>query len=604
MRPKSQDHKRIIMEQANESKKFSRGLLTKRPFYRVCPDVPSRFDAPLLDLGDKYVIRDNLVYMEVTQADFRRELDPASHAINDRNVYINYRYDKDSDLCYEEDFPRYAFAYQQEILDDRLARLTGNDIQFDLAEAKFSEEAQMVYDSFKAGWADKRMENAWHFAAKSSCATGDTAFVGYMLHGKFEWKVLSYLNGDTLYPHYDRRTGKPNLLARTYTDYDEENNTRNYVDVWDEKNYYRLIDVTTSDNENEEEYDSVLKTTAGDFDIDGYHVEYSRPHGMEGCPFAYHRREDGPVWSPSQETIEHREAAFSRLAQSNHDFGLPILGLYGEGKKIKEIATSDMSYASKIYIIPSDGKAEFLNRQDASNAYKTELDMLEEKIYSQSMVIKAPELKSGDTPAAAIKLLYSDAYNKAMLEAQEYDAFVRQMIEIFKWGYGMETGNQLKFKNTRIAYYIVPFLPVNDQEVTTNLSVAVQNGFCSKQTASEKFYFSTPNEWDRIQREKHEDDMHTLLLEEQRLEMQNEQNLEFQEELSDVQTEDQIEVINAQQQATEQNSDNEESKAKKARTRKGSLNTGRRSGRPRTVGTDKWGNRENENNWEKWNTQH
>jgi hypothetical protein len=120
------------------------------------------------------------------------------------------------------------------------------------------------------------------------------------------------------------------------------------------------------------------------------------------------------------------------------------------------------------------------------------------------------------------------------------------MIEIFKWGYGVECGMQLAFKNTRIAYYIVPFLPVNDQEVTTNLSVAVQNGFCSKQTASEKFYFSTPNEWDRIQNEKHDEDMHTLLLEEQRLEQQNDANIDMQEELADIQTEQQIDVIKAQ----------------------------------------------------------
>ncbi len=595
------------MEQANESKKFSRGLLTKRPFYRVCPDVPSehnRADVPLRDLGEKYVVKDDLVYMEVTQADFRRELDPASHAINDRNVYINYRYSEKDELFYEEDFPRYAFAYQQEILDDRLARLTGNDIHFDLAEAKFSEEAQQAYDKFKAGWADKRMENAWHFAAKSSCATGDTAFVGYMLNGKFEWKVLSYLNGDTLYPHYDRRTGKPNLLARTYVDYDEENNTRNYIDVWDKKFYYRLVDVTTDDKEeNKSEYDTILTTTAGDFDIDGYHLEYKTPHGFNFEPFSYHRRDEGPVWTPSQETIEHREAAFSRLAQSNHDFGLPILGLYGQGKNIKEIATSDMSYASKIFIIPSDGKAEFLNRQDASNAYKTELDMLEDKIYSQSMVIKAPELKSGDTPAAAIKLLYSDAYNKAMLEAQEYDEFVRKMIEIFKWGYGIECESRIAFMNTRIAYYIVPFLPVNDQEVTTNLSVAVQNGFCSKQTAAENFYFSTPNEWERIQREKHDDDMHNLLLEEHRLDMQQENTVETQEQLSDIQTEQQIEVIEAQADANKDENDDDKS-AKKTRARKGSVATGRGAGRPRTVNTDKWGNRAGENNWGNWNKQH
>ena len=183
-----------------------------------------------------------------------------------------------------------------------------------------------------------------------------------------------------------------------------------------------------------------------------------------------------------------------------------------------------------------------------------------------------------------------------------YDAFVRQMIDIFKWGYGVESQSQLKLKNTRISYYIVPFLPVNDAEVTTNLSVAVQNGFCSKQTASEKFYFSTPNEWERIQNEKHEDDLHTLLIEDQRLDMQQENTVETQEQLSEIQTEQQIEVIEAQANATE--NDDDEKKAKKARTRKGSVATGRGAGRPRTVGTDRWGNREGENNWQKWNTTH
>ena len=589
------------MEQVKNEKKKAKGLLLKRPFYRICPGTPDHIEGELRDLGEKYIIRDDLVYMEVTQADFRRELDPNSHAINDRKVYINYRKGSDG-LYYEEDFPRYAFAYQQEILDDRLARLTGNDIQFDLASKSSDESSQNAYDLFKAGWADKRMENAWHFAAKSSCATGDTAFVGSVVGGKFEWKVLSYLNGDTLYPHYDRRTGKATLLARTYIAYDDDGNTRHYIDVWDAKNYYRLVDLSTSEKASKE-YDHVLHTTEGDFDVDGYVLEETSAHGFPEAPFSYHRRDDGPVWSPSQETIEHKEAAFSRLAQNNHDFGLPILGLYGKGRDIKEIATSDMSYASKIFIIPSEGKAEFLNRQDASGAYKTELDMLEDKIYSQSMVIKAPELKSGDTPAAAIKLLYSDAYNKAMLEAQEYDEFIRKMIEIFKWGFGIESENRLAFKNTRIAYYVVPFLPVNDQEVTTNLATAVQNGFCSKQTASEKFYFSTPNEWERIQKEKHDDDMHTLLIEEQRLEQQNEANIDMQEELVDIQTDAQIDVINAQADATPDSTE-DDNKARKVRQRKGSINTGRGRGRPRTVNTDKWGNRENEDNWDNWNSTH
>ena len=596
-------------EIAQKKNRKLRGLLTKKPFYRIMPDTPDRMDGSILkDLGERIIIRDNLAYMEVTQADFRRELDPASHAINDRNVYINYRHNPDDDLYYEEDFPRYAFAYQQEILDDRLARLTGNDIQFDLADKSNDESAWEAYADFKAGWADKRMENAWHFSAKSDCSTGDVAFVGYLENGKFGWKVLSYAYGDTLYPHYNRRNGKLNLLARTYTSYDDEGETRNYVDVWDDRYYYRLVNddpntntnPTTDANTNPDK--NVLVTLAGEFDMDGYVLEYQTLHGFREIPVSYHRRDDGPVWSPSQETIEHKEAAFSRLAQSNHDFGLPILGLYGEGKKIKQIATQDMSYASKVFIIPGDGsKAEFLNRQDASNAYKTELDMLEDKIYSQSMVIKAPELKSGDTPAAAIKLLYSDAYNKAMLEAQEYDEFVCKMIDIFKWGYGIESGNRLAFMNTRISFYIVPFLPVNDQEVTTNLATAVQNGFVSKQTASEKFYFSTPQEWNRIQKEKHDEQMQELLLEEQRLDIQQDNTVETQEQLSEIQTEQQIDVIEAQAAA---NKEEEGNTAKKVQTHKGSVATGRGAGRPRTVGTDKWGNRANENNWDRWNRSH
>lgn len=595
------------MEQTTQTKeKKLRGLLTKKPFYRILPDRKGETARILNSLNEKCVVKDNAVYMEETQTDFLRQLDPNAHAINDRTVYINYRYNKDDDLYYEEDFPRYAFAYQQEILDDRMARTTGNDIQFDLADGITDKENVDTYNKFKGGWADKRMENAWHFSVKSDFSTADVAFVGILVNNVFSWKVLSFLNGDVLYPHYDRITGKMNVFARTYTDEDDFGDTRRYIDVWDDKYYYRLVEGDPNEQIGEIKLDEMedgttyLKTLAGDFDVDGYILEDRRTHGYPSIPVSYHRREDGPVWSPSQETIEHREAAFSRLAQNNHDFGLPILGLYGEGKKIKEIATKDMSYASKIFIIPKDGKAEFLNRQDASTAYKTELDMLEDKIYSQSMVIKTPELKSGDTPAAAIKLLYSDAYNKALLEIQEYDEFVCKMIEIFKWGYGVETENRLAFANTKISFYITPFIPINDSECTTNLASAVQNGFVSKQTASERFYFSTPQEWKRIQKEKHDEQMQELLLEEQRLDIQQDNTVETQEQLSEIQTDNEIEVMKAQNKIEEQ----EEENPKKAKPHKGKVATGRGVGRPRTVGTDKNGNRAMENNWDKWNTTH
>ena len=575
-----------------------RGLLTKRPFYRTKPDSLGISGRELTNIAERSMTADKVIRSEVTQADFIRELDTDSHAINNRELYKAYTQKDEDGLYYEVDIPRYAFPFQQEILDDRLARLTGNDIQFDLADIDKGEKGYETYDRFKAGWADKGMERAWHYLAKSVLSTGDGAFVGILDQGKFYWKVFSFTDGDVLYPHYNRTTGRMDVFARLYQNYDDLGVTRNYIDVWDDTHYFRFVDKSQGNGENSEQ----KQQKVGEFNVDGYELEFSKPHGFDRIPVAYKRNDSGPCWSPVQELIEHYESSFSRLAQSNHAFGLPIMYLQGEGREMEEIATSDMSYAAKILLIPSEAKAGFLERQDASGAYKTELDELRKKIYEGAMVVKAPELKSGDTPAAAIKLLYSDSYNKALLETQEYDEVLHDMVDIFKWGYGVESQQRLSFVNTRIVFYARPYIPINDTECTTNLSVAVQNGFCSKQTASEKFYFSTPNEWDRIQNEKHDEDMHTLLLEEQRLEQQNDANIDMQEELADIQTEQQIDVIKAQAAVTS----DDEKKAPKARTRKGSVNTGRGKGRPNRSGRqyDDQRNWTGRVNWDRWNDTH
>lgn len=555
----------------------------------------------MTDMLERGVTHDKVIMNEVTQADFLRELDTESHAINNRDIYKTY-WQKDEDgKFYEADFPRYAFPFQREILDDRLARLTGNDIQFDLADIDKGEKGWETYNVHKAGWADKSMERSWHYLAKSVLSTGDGALVGILDKGKFSWKALSFAYGDVLYPHYDRRTGRMNVFARQYTDTDEEGNIRNYVDAWDDTFYYRYSqDLDRKDDNNTTSNSEGIEG----YDCEGYSLELKERHGFNRIPVAYKRCDEGPCWSAVQELIEHYEAAFSRLAQSNHEFGLPILGLYGDGQEMQELATSDMSYASKIFLIPSDGKAEFLNRQDASGAYKTELDELRKKIYEGAMVVKAPELKSGDTPAAAIKLLYSDSYNKALLDSQEYDECMAEWVKIFKYGYGIECEKRLELTQTRIVFYIRPFIPINDQEVTNNLAMAVQNGFCSKQSASEKFYHSTPNEWDRILQEKHDEKMRELLVEEQRLEIQQENQIETQEQLADIQTEQQVQVIEAQAEVNKENGDEEH--ARKARYRKGSVATGRGRGRPNRLNTDKWGNRTDgsENNWSRWNASH
>lgn len=571
-------------------------LLTKKPFTRILPDGHYDHGYVSDDVSEVSLTRDPIKRKIVTQEDFLRELDPAGHLINDKELFPDiWQQNEENGKWYIQEIPRYAFSLQQIILIKHLTHLCGNDIQFELSDKSVTEQNNKVYNEHRNGWANKNMEVAWYMLAKSIKATGDGAFVGFMNKGKFGWKVLSFLNGDRLYPHYDLRTGEMNLFAREYCNYSEEGNIlKRYVDVWDDTYYYRFV----ADGDPTNPFEKAKQIVFKFFSIGGYKLEFKEKHGFDSIPVSYKRDDNGPCWTFSEESIENYEIAFSNLAHSNHDFGLPIMYVKGEGSE--EITTNDMSYASKIMILPSDGEIGFLNRQDASNAYKAELDKLEELIYKQSFAVKTPELKSGDTPGVALKIMYSDAYEKAMTDAHEYDWCIDKMVSIFRWGYGIEAEMRLAFMNTNIRHYIEPYIHVNVSELTQNLNTAVIGGFLSKQTASEKLPYSTPQEWSRILQEKHDEQMHELLIEEQRIEIQNDANVEMQEELSEIQTEQQVEVIKAQNDIKPE----EEKQGKASRKKSYSVATGRGAGRPNRLHTDKWGNRPNENNWDRWDTTH
>jgi hypothetical protein len=599
------------------SKPQLRSLRTKKPFTRVLPYGHYEHGTIIGEVREETPVQEQMLRKRITQEDFLRELDPSGHIINDREYYPDiWRQNTDENdkqnfgKWFIQEVPRYAFSFQQVILNKRLTHLCGNDIQFELADKDDNDKSNQVFNEFKRGWAKKNMEVAWYKSAKSVKATGDGAFIGYMDHGKFGWKVVSFLNGDRLYPHYDMQTGKLMCFVREFTDYDESGAaTTDYMEVWDDKYYYRF---STSAEKPTTLWGAIVTKVKALFGTDGYVCEAMTPHNFPFIPISYMRDDNGPCWTFSEETIENYEMAFSRLAQSNHDFGLPIMYVKGEGST--ELSNADLTHASKIFFLPSDGEIGFLNRQDASAAYNAELEKLEEQIYKQSFTVKAPELKSGDTPGVAIKLMYSDAYEKAMIDSQEYDDFIDNMVNIFQYGYGVESKMLLDFQNVNISHYIKPYVHQNDENVISNLAMAVQNGFISKQTAAEKNPYSIPSEWARIQKEKKEQAQMDLLLQEQKLDVQNTANVDMQGQLIDMQTDANIKAAEAQADinndietkgssnsgSSDDNSSDDKKKVKKVTVKKGSVATGGRGGRPVTVGTDKWGNRANENNWRNW----
>lgn len=583
------------------SKPQLRSLRTKKPFTRVLPYGHYEHGTIIGEVREEVPVKEQMRRKRVTQEDFLRELDPSGHIINDREYYPDiWRQNTDESdkqnfgKWFIQEVPRYAFSFQQVIRDKQLTHLCGNDIQFELADKEDNDKSNQVFNEFKRGWAKKNMEVAWYKAAKSVKSTGDGAFIGYMDHGKFGWKVVSFLNGDRLYPHYDMQTGKLMCFVREFTDYDESGAaTTDYMEVWDDKYYYRF---STSAEKPTTLWGSIVTKVKTLFGTDGYVCEAMQPHNFPRIPVSYKRDDNGPCWTFSEETIENYEMAFSRLAQSNHDFGLPIMYVKGEGST--ELSNADLTHASKIFFLPSDGEIGFLNRQDASNAYNAELEKLEEQIYKQSFTVKAPELKSGDTPGVAIKLMYSDAYEKAMIDSQEYDDFVDNMVDIFQYGYGVESGMLLDFQSVNISHYIKPYVHQNDENVISNLAMAVQNGFISKQTAAEKNPYSIPSEWARIQKEKKEQNQMDLLLQEQKLDVQNTANVDMQGQLIDMQTDANIKAAAAQADInnntqtnttsgsgnTSDDSSDDKKKAKKVTVKKGSVATGGRGGRPSKTG--------------------
>lgn len=502
----------------------TREIMTKRPWKRILPK--GYMQHGIYKVGDDYTPpAESLSYLIVTQADFLKEYYPSGHAINDENYYPDiYRstsepvFDAEGNdtgrvktVTYKECVPRYSFAFQQIITIKQLVHLCGNDIQFELNTSEPKEAEEDTFRIVRQGWLNKDMETAFYETAKSVKTTGDGAVVGYLNGGKFGHKELSYLNGDRLYPHYDPITGKLILFARSYSDYDDEGNTvTEWLEVWDKTTLKRF-------KRSGDQYKTFKDKILGLFNVDGYTLVSEKPHGFPRVPVAYKRDEDGACWFASQDSIDAYELSFSQMAHNNQAFGEPILYLQGENVEM----IHDINGTLKTLTMGTDDKAGYLSSQSASDSYIKQLDTLYKMIYEQSFAVIPPELRSGDLPAAALKILYSPAYEKAICDAAEYQPFLDDLVEIFLHGYGVEQEKTIDFKNLPIKWWVKPYIHINETAVITDLATAVQNGFISKETASERIpFYATVGEWDRIMKEYKEQQSADLLYEEDLLKAQ------------------------------------------------------------------------------------
>lgn len=549
-------------------------ILVKEPFYEV---MPKGYKAHRTVYRGQRVSEptDRLQMRILTQADFLRQFYPSGHKIMDPVMFPDiYKHNPNTGQYFKQPVTRTAFAYQRVLYAKQTVHVCGNDVQFELSGKTEDEdtERQKQIDllDFRQGWLDMDMELRLYEAVSSEKITGDCALVCYYdKDGNAQMRSLSYLNGDTLYPHYDSITGELNLFARRYSDLDEDGRAvTEWVEVWDDRYIYRAKRGISKHN--------IIERIKDVFGLSGYTIVSQEEHGFPFVPVAYHRNPDGPCWIFSQNTIEQYEEAFSYLCESNKAYAFPIMYSKGDGVEFKP---DELTGAVKYIEMPnSDAEAGFLDKTDVAPAFNTQLSLMYDAIFEQSFGVKPPELKSGDLPGVAIKLLYSPAIELAIHDAHRLLPFLNRIVYMVKYAYGFQINRQASLLNLNVNAWIEPYVHQNDSELMANLAMGVQNSFISHQTASERASKYTKNdEIDRVMRE------------------------DMQKRKLDAQAK-----IDEQRAAIEM--DIEKQKALARITKGQDVNTGQGKGRPNRSGKtwDKNGNNpiDDKNNWNKWNSAH
>jgi len=481
-------------------------ILTKRPFVRMTPAGHLKGPRVRNILTTPYFETKNY-WQVMSQADFWREYYPSGHRINDPQWYhdqIKYRERTDDrgnavigkDGTPEKDFFRQevfrcSMPFQMIITAQQVLHLCGNDIQHEMTDSGDGADRERLFLAFNKGWIEKNIDVRFFDFVRSVKITADAAMVFYMDDKRVNAKVLSFMYGDTLFPHYNGITGKLDRLARRYCDYDDSGKcVTEFIEVWDNTYFYRY-------KKDRYGWNAVKNTLYDYFGIDGYVLcEPPVKHGFSRIPVTY-KRTDGPCWMFAQDCIEKYEVAMSQLCQNNAAFAMPIVLMKGDEIDIQ----GDIYGNVKGFAMGKDDDVSYLEQDGHSENFKLQLEILLRMIFMGGFAVLPPEIKSGDLPGVAVKLIYAPSLERATIDARDFDECVDDIKEIFLEGYGTEQGMVTAFSSLSILSYIKPFVFSNDNDTITQLVQAAGAGILSKETASKKTGFNDNAEWEKIIRE-------------------------------------------------------------------------------------------------------
>ena len=195
-----------------------------------------------------------------------------------------------------------------------------------------------------------------------------------------------------------------------------------------------------------------------------------------------------------QDAIDKYELAVSQLCQNNMAYAFPIMVLKGEDVEIK----GDPYNGVKAISMGPDDDAKYLSHDNSSQSFELQLNTLLKMIFLGSFIVQPPEVKSGDLPGVAIKLIYSPSLERAMIDAKEFDSALDTMTRLFKYGYGLEMKANTVFTSLNTYSWIEPYVHQNTNELVNNLCMLVNANLLSRDTGSSLSGYGENNEFDKI----------------------------------------------------------------------------------------------------------
>lgn len=475
-------------------------LLTKKPFYRLENGgrEAQKYNKPMRVDMMKYTERP-LIGATMTQADYLEEYYPFSHRIMSDFYFpefYNYTEKIDDDgkteiEWHREETFRVGATIQCVTTVQQLVHLCGNDIHWEITDENIDSRTEELFKIYKRGWLRHDMEVIFYQFAESVKITADAAICFYINNKRMGAKVFSFLNGDTLFPHYDPITGQMTQFARKFSSYDEQGKeVISWVEVWDSKYLTRYRQARQG-------IKGIVNGLKDYFGMDGYEVVYRAQHGFSRCPIHYKRdKHNGPCWNNIQRLIEDYEVALSYFAKNNAATALPSYKLKGDDIDIQ----GDPLGRIRAFTMGKDDDVSIVQPQVLSENYTQYIKYLLDEIFQGGFIVRQPELKSGDTPTGTMKLYYAPSLDKAELECKDYKDTITDMQQLFCEGFGIQEAmiSEMKRFCEHIYGWAMPFVHENNSSLIADLVSAKNSGILSAETAAEHNPYANNGEYRRI----------------------------------------------------------------------------------------------------------